>query len=142
MKIVAAILGLCLIASVSQAQDSSSSSTAKEKGAKAEKAGKEAQMTAAEIDERIAKRQAELKEVTAKGRTDIAAGIQKIIAYLNAMKAALSANDANAFKTANEQRKKDHEALEAMRKADKAANPEKPAKKSSSSQAASSSLKS
>ncbi|MEI6424269.1 MAG: hypothetical protein WCP55_18780, partial [Lentisphaerota bacterium] len=56
---------------------------------------------------------------TSKGHTDIAAALQKVITDLNAMKTALNNKDRAAFKTANEQRKQDREALQALRKTDR-----------------------
>ena len=115
MKKIAAVIGICLVASLAQGQQTSGvDSTPSVKTHKHQ----DAPETLAEINAALAKRQAEEQEATSKGRTDIATAIQKIITDLNNMKTALGKNDTAAFKTANEQRKQDHEALEALRKAD------------------------
>ena len=76
----------------------------------------------AKINEALSKRQDQEQKATSNGRTDIASAIQKIITDLNNMKTAINNKDKAAFKTANEQRKQDREALKALRKADKAKN--------------------
>jgi len=121
MKIFAAILVLCAFGYVAQAADQGGGTETNAPGAKLRK--HDGAMTLEEIDKALSERQAELKEVTSKGKTDIANAIQKVINDLNAMKTALNNKDTAAFKTANEQRKQDREALEALRKS------EAPAKK-------------
>ena len=119
-----------------------SESTGKQSQAAKSNKEHDPQARLAEINEHLAKRQAEEKEATSKGRTDIANALNKVIADLNSMKTALTNNDMAAFKTAEEQRNKDREALEALRKADKGSKPEKSSKGSSSPLGGSSSLKS
>ena len=122
MKKIAAIIGICLIGSLAQAQQSTTndadfSNSTSNQSAKSHKQH-DPQAILAEINKHLAKRQAEEQEATSKGRTDIAAAIQKIITDLNNMKTALNNKDMAALKTANEQRKQDREALESLRKAD------------------------
>lgn len=66
------------------------------------------------IDEAIAKRTEQAQKATAKGKTDIAAAIQKIITDLNSMKTAVNNKDKDAFEKANEQRQKDRQALRTL----------------------------
>jgi len=128
MKKLTAIIGICLIACITQAQTTStpvSTPTApaadQSKSVKAKK-HLTPEERLARIDKWIARRQAQEQKATAKGKTDIAAAIEKIIVDLNNMKTAINNKDKAAFKTANKQRKQDREALKALRKADKAKN--------------------
>jgi hypothetical protein len=129
MKKLSAIIGLCLIGCITQAQPSNGTGSAsgsstenKDQSVKSEKHCDPQEMLA-KITETISKRQAEAEKATSNGRTDIAAAIQKIITDLNAMKTAINNKDKAAFKAADEQRQKDREALDALRKSDKANNP-------------------
>ena len=119
MKKLGTIVGIGLIACFVQTQSVfGADSTAPSTDEPQAKAHKQLPFTLAEINEHLAKRQAEAQEATSKGRTDIATAIQKIIKDLNNMKTALESNDKAAFKAADEQRKQDHEALEALRKSE------------------------
>jgi len=128
MKKLAAIIGACLIGLMAQAQTASStgstSTTSTANQGQSVKSHKrlDPQQLLAKLDEAISKRQAQEQEATSKGHTDITSAIQKIITDLNAMKTALNNKDKVGFKAANEQRKKDREALQALRKTDRQAN--------------------
>ena len=93
------------------------------------------QQLLAKIDQAISKRQEQEQKATSNGSTDIASAIQKIITDLTAMKTALGNKDKAGFKAANEQRKQDRQALEALRKTNSPAN--KHTKNSSSTATAS-----
>ena len=121
MKKLTAIIGICLIACITQAQTAGtpvSTPTApaadQSKSVKAKK-HLTPEERLANIDKRIAKRQAQEQKATAKGKTDIAAAIQKIIVDLNNMKTAINNKDKAAFKTANEQRKQDRGGVESVK---------------------------
>ncbi len=125
-KTIIALAVILLAAFAFQAQAGGDQSNAQQgQGGKEHKA-KNPQEIVAELDEIIAKRQAELKEAQSKGRTEIASALQKLIGDLNNLKAAAAKGDKEAFKAANEQREKDREALEALRKSER---PEGEAKK-------------
>jgi len=127
MKKLTAIIAICLIGCITQAQPSTctastaSVSTAKGQSEKGQKQF-DPQEILSKIDKALTERQAELQKATGNGRTDIASALQKIITDLNNMKTALNNKDRAAFKTANEQRKQDRETLQSLRKADKQAN--------------------
>ena len=123
MKKLAAILGICLIACMVQAQSTTSNgSTSNATGNQGQSANAHKKHNPQEILEKInaalEKRQTEEQKVTSKGKSDIAADIQKIITDLNNMKTAMENKDKSAFKAANQQRKQDREALMALRKED------------------------
>lgn len=128
MKKLTVIIGICLIACITQAQtastpDSTPATPAADQS-KSVKAKKHLtpEEKLASIDKRIAKRQAQEERATANGKKDIAAAIGKIITDLNNMKTAMNNKDKAACKAANEQRKKDREAFNVLRKADRQAN--------------------
>ena len=137
MKKLTAIIGMCMIGFIAQAgsqdfeqalaqaggQELEQTATVPTQGqsVKSQKHWDPVKLLAC-IERHIAERQTELQEATSKGHADIAAAIQKIITDLTAMKTALNNKDRAAFKTANEQRKQDREALEALRKTDRQAN--------------------
>ena len=127
MKKLTAIIAICLIGCITQAQPStctaSTASVSTGKG-QSEKGQKQfdPQEILSKIDKALTERQAELQKATSNGRTDIANALQKIITDLNSMKTALNNKDRDAFKTANEQREKDREALESLRKSDRQEN--------------------
>lgn len=135
MKKLTAIVGLCVIGFIAQAnsqdfeqalaqaggQELGQAATPQGQTAKSQKQWEPEKLLAC-IDKHLAERQTEMQEATGKGHTDIAAAIQKVITDLTAMKTALNNKDKAAFKTANEQRKQDREALQALRKTDKPAN--------------------
>ncbi len=124
MKKLTAIIGICLIACITQAQTAgtpdSTPATSTADQSKSVKSKKQLtpEERLANIDKRIAMRQAEAQKATSNGKTEIAAAIQKIITDLNNMKTAINSKDNAACKAANEQREKDREALKALRKAD------------------------
>lgn len=76
-------------------------------------------VTAAELEKHIAKREEDAKAASARGETEIAAVLNKLVGDLKNMKAALEKNDMAAFKAAEEQRKKDRDALDALKKSSK-----------------------
>ena len=123
MKKLVVILGMCLVGVVAQAATSNNFETAVSQGAEQQNGigGKsfDHAKLAAIIQEHLAERQAELQKATARGHTDIAAAIQKIITDLTNMQTALANKDRAAFRAANEQRKTDREALEQLRKTDR-----------------------
>jgi hypothetical protein len=135
MKKLTAIVGLCVVGFISQAnsqdfeqalaqaggQELGQAATAQGQTAKSQKQWDPEKLLAC-INKHIAERQTEMQEATSKGHADIAAAIQKVITDLTGMKTALSNKDRSAFKTANEQRKQDREALQALRKTDRQAN--------------------
>lgn len=129
MKKLVAIIGMCMIGFMARAnnqdfEQSLSQALGNENGQAAQgQAVKQwdPEKLMACIEKHLAERQAEEKEAAGKGRTDIAAALQKLITDLTNMKAALEKKDKEAFKTANEQRKKDREALEELRKSDREA---------------------
>ena len=128
MKKLVIILGMCLIGFVVQAATPDFDATmAQGAGIKGEKGGKHLSQEelASLIQKHLAERQAELQKATAKGHTDIAAALQKVITDLTNMQTALNSKDHAAFKAANEQRKTDREALEQLRKTDKLSHPKK-----------------
>ncbi len=131
MRKLTTIIGICLIACVTHAKtegnQAPATTTSKANQGQCQgqygKAGKnfDSGKILARIQEALTKRQAEEQQATSNGRADVAAAIQKIINDLNNMVTALNGKDKAAFKAANEQRKQDREALEALRKADKGA---------------------
>ena len=125
MKKLVVILGMCLIGVVAQAA-SNDFEAAMSQGAEIqnENGGKhfDPERLSALIQKHLAERQAEFQKATAKGRTDIAAAIQKIITDLTNMQAALANKDRTVFRAANEQRRTDREALEQLRKTDRQSN--------------------
>ncbi|MEI6168105.1 MAG: hypothetical protein WCS52_13025 [bacterium] len=128
MKKVVIILGMCLIGFVVQAATTDfEAAVAQGAGIEGEKGVKHLSQEelSALIQKHLAERQAELQKATAKGHTDIAAALQKVITDLTNMQTALTNKDSAAFKAANEQRKADREALEKLRKTDKLAKPHK-----------------
>ena len=128
MKKLVMILGMCLVGFVVQAANTDfEAAVAQGAGVQGEKGGKHLSQDelAAIIQKHLTERQAELQKATAKGHTDIAAALQKLITDLTNMQTALTNKDNAAFKAANEQRKTDREALEQLRKADKLAKPKK-----------------
>ena len=122
MKKLMVILGMCLVGVVAQAS-SNDFETAVSQGAEQQNGigGKsfDHEKLAAIIQKHLAERQEELQKATARGRTDIAAALQKIITDLTNMQTALTNKDRAAFRAANEQRKTDREALEQLRKTDR-----------------------
>lgn len=128
MKKLVMILGVCLIGFVVQAANTDfEAAVAQGEGIQGEKGGKHLSQEelSALIQKHLAERQAELQKATAKGHTDIAAALQKVIADLTNMQTALTNKDNAAFKAANEQRKADREALEQLRKTYRQAKPKK-----------------
>ena len=128
MKKFVVIIGMCLIGFAAQAATNDfEGALSQAGGGQNEKGGKhfDPEKLSALIQKHLAERQTELQKATAKGHTDIAAALQKVIADLTAMQTALSNKDRAAFKTANEQRKTDREALEQLRKSDRQSNAKK-----------------
>jgi len=131
MKKLVMIIGMCLTGFVVQAATPDfEAAVGQGIGAQNEKGGKGGKHFSHEelavfIQKHLAERQAELQKATAKGHTDIAAALQKVITDLTNMQTALNAKDRAAFKAANEQRKTDREALEQLRKTDKLSHPKK-----------------
>ena len=128
MKKLVTIIAMCLIGLVAQAATPDfEASMSQGAGLQGEKGGKQfdpAKLSAL-IQKVLAERQAELQKVTAAGRADIAAALQKVITDLTAMQTALTNKDRAAFRAANEQRKADREALDQLRKTDRQARPNK-----------------
>ena len=131
MKKLVMILGMCLIGFVVQAAtpdfDAAMAQGTGLQNGKGEKGGKRFshEELSAIIQKHLAERQEELQKATAKGHTDIAAALQKVIIDLTNMQTALTNKDRAAFKAANEQRKADREALEQLRKTDNLSHPKK-----------------
>jgi hypothetical protein len=128
MKKLVMILGICFAGFVVQAANQDfDTAVGQGAGVQGDKGGKHLSQEelSALIQKHLAERQAELQKATAKGHTDIAAALQKVITDLNNMQTALNNKDHAAFKAANEQRKADREALEQLRKADKLSHPKK-----------------
>ena len=125
MKKLLAIIGICMIACITQAQTQTGSTldstpaTPTANQSKSVKSHKQfdPQKILARIDKALTKRQAQEQKATANGKTDIAAAIEKVITDLNNMKTAIDNKDRAGFKTANQQRKQDRQALQALRKA-------------------------
>lgn len=128
MKKLTAIIGICLIACATQAKTAGSCDSAPasstEIKSQSEKSQKhfDPQEVLAKINSALSERQSEKQRASSEGRTDIASALDKIIADLNSMKTAINDKDKDAFKTANEQREKDRQALEALRKANRQEN--------------------
>jgi len=141
-KILIALLGMFLIGNYAYAEENGDgdfdhvgNTSAKGQAHKKH----DPQEVLAKINMAISKREAQLQKVTGKGKTDIAAAIQKVIADLNKMKTALNSKDEAAFKAANEQRKKDREALEALIKSERGNKTGKKAASTTSTSASTSS---
>lgn len=117
MKKLTAIIGMCLVGIILQA-----GSGAHAQAAPAPENGRSArahrqfdpEKVLVRIQDALDKRQAQMQKATSMGRADIAAALQKLITDLNNMKAAVNSKDRDAFKAANEQRKADLEALQAL----------------------------
>ncbi len=128
MKKLTAIIGICMMACMTQAQTANSLgstpaiTTADQSQSVKSHKQFDPQKILAKIEEAITKRTAQEQKATANGKTDIAAAIQKIIMDLNNMKTAIDNKDRASFKTGNQQRKQDRQALKALRKANKAKN--------------------
>ena len=128
MKKLVMILGMCLTGFVVQAAPPDfETAVAEGAGLQNEKGEKhfDSEKLAALIQKHLAERQEQLQKATAKGHTDIAAALQKVITDLTTMQTALTNKDRAAFKAANEQRKADREALEQLRKTHKLSHPKK-----------------
>jgi len=128
MKKLVMILGMCLIGFVAQASTSDfETAVADGAGLQDGKGGKhfDSEKLSALIQKHLAERQEELQKATAKGHTDIAAALQKLITDLTQMQTALTNKDRAAFKAANEQRRTDREALEQLRKTDRQSHSKK-----------------
>lgn len=118
-KIYLIAAAMLLTGSIATYAEDAAGKTEKPKAAveKAEKKTPEQMM--AEVDKALTERKADLAKATQKGNTELANAIQKLVNDLNNMKSALQKNDMEAFKSADQQRKTDKAALDALHKAKK-----------------------
>jgi len=122
MKKLTVIIGMCLIGLIAQAGSNAYAQPTAARGdgqpAKSHKRF-DPEKVLARIQKAIEIRQAEVQVATAKGHADVAAALQTLITDLNSMATAVNGKDRAAFKAANERRKADRDALQALRKSDR-----------------------